>query len=287
MAGPDSQVMDVARRQGAGRKRSENQTQLDESDRQFVTALARGLDVLAAFRSGDDPLGNAELAQRTGLPKPTISRITLTLMQRGYLTYNARLNGYELGAAAVSLGHVALANLDVPRLARPYMSSFAKRTDFNVGLGVRERLNMVYLETCEGEGVVRLRLPVGSRVPIAMSAMGRAYLAALPEEERDALLEQIRKRVGTQWPVLSKAIDKAIRSVAERGYCVSIGEWRDDINGVGAPIVGAEGQAIYALNVGGPAYLLTPKLITEKVGQDLAQTAKTISTLFGRSGRAT
>src|SRR5262245_41883184 len=68
-------------------------------DRQFVTALARGLEILRAFIPNDGPLGNGEIAQRTGLPKPTVARLTHTLTRLGYLNYLDRLEKYQLGTA--------------------------------------------------------------------------------------------------------------------------------------------------------------------------------------------
>ncbi len=57
------------------------------ADRHFVTALARGLELLACFRHGDRMLGNQDLARRCGLPKSTVSRLTNTLTKLGYLVF--------------------------------------------------------------------------------------------------------------------------------------------------------------------------------------------------------
>jgi hypothetical protein len=72
-------------------------------DRQFVTALARGLDILRAFHAGEGMLGNQEIAHRTGLPKPTVARLTHTLTELGYLNYIRRFRKYELGASVLAL----------------------------------------------------------------------------------------------------------------------------------------------------------------------------------------
>ena len=74
-------------------------------DRQFVTALARGLDILRAFHAGEGMLGNQEIAHRTGLPKPTVARLTHTLTELGYLNYIRRFRKYELGASVLALGY--------------------------------------------------------------------------------------------------------------------------------------------------------------------------------------
>jgi DNA-binding transcriptional ArsR family regulator len=81
----------------------------DEShDRQFVNALARGLEILRCFRPGEIYLTNTELAKRTGLPKPTISRLTHTLTRLGYLEYSEDQGRYQLGSGVLALGYSLL-----------------------------------------------------------------------------------------------------------------------------------------------------------------------------------
>src|SRR5947207_7605952 len=90
------------------------------SDRSFVVALSRGLDVLRAFQPNDGLLGNQEIAARTNLPKPTVSRLTYTLTRPGYLTPVPRFEKYQLAPSAMALGYAALANVGVPRLSDAY-----------------------------------------------------------------------------------------------------------------------------------------------------------------------
>ena len=161
--------------------------------RQFIGALARGLDVLRAFRVGDPPLSNQELAKRTGFPRPTISRITYTLTELGYLTYHERYGCYELGGGALVLGHVARANFNPLERIRPAMQRLAELSNANVGIGARDRLEMKYLDVIPGPSRISLRFEVGSKVPILATAMGRAYLAAASDDEVTTLLKQFRK----------------------------------------------------------------------------------------------
>ena len=89
-----------------------------QRDRQFVEALARGLEVLRAFAPNQVLLGNQEIARATGLPKPTVSRLTYTLTKLGYLTYSDRLGKYQLGAPALALGYAVLSNMGIRQLAQ-------------------------------------------------------------------------------------------------------------------------------------------------------------------------
>jgi len=92
-----------------------------EGDRQFATTLARGLEVLRCFTPLEPLLGNKEISVRTGLPKPTVSRLTYTLTKLGYLRHNMRLGKYQLGSAVLSIGYPLLASMNVRQVARPLM----------------------------------------------------------------------------------------------------------------------------------------------------------------------
>lgn len=249
--------------------------------RLFVTALARGLEVLSAFGSRDRALGNLELARRTSLPKPTISRITHTLTQLGYLAYDPRAATYQLGGRTLSLSYAALANLDIRRVARPIMERLADAHNLHIALAMRDKLMMLNIETCEGQGLVGLRLPPGSRMPVAVTALGKAYLAAIPDSERKPLLDSIRRQHGDDWPMIQRSVERSVREVAERGYCVSAGEWRKDINAVGAPVTVPGSSTVYALCIGGPAYLVSPDELENDYGPAIAAIAREISAAMG------
>lgn len=255
----------------------------DAGGRLFVTALARGLEVLSAFRAGDGALGNLELARRTELPKPTISRITHTLTQLGYLSYDNRLGTYELGGRTLTLSYAALANIDIRRVARPIMQHLAETHNLHIALAVRDKLMMLNVETCEGHGLVGLRLAPGSRVPIAVTAIGKAYLAAIAEDERNRIMDALRRQYGDDWSLIKRSVETSVREIEERGFCISTGEWRKDINAVGAPIAVPGGGAIYALSFGGPAYLVSQDQLEHEFGPALAAAANTIGASLGQS----
>lgn len=159
---------------------NENETATEGKDRQIVTALARGLSVLRCFRQGDRFLGNQEIAERAGLPKATVSRLTHTLTVLGYLNHSKRFNQYSLGAAVLSLGHSMRGNLDILKSARPLMQELADHAEASVSLAARDGLHMVYLENCVASAnMITLRIDVGARTRIANTAMGRALLCKI------------------------------------------------------------------------------------------------------------
>lgn len=248
----------------------------DSSDRKFIESLARGLDVLRAFSQQGGVLGNQDLARITGLPKPTISRITYTLSQLGYLSYSKQLEKYQLDAGVLALGYAYTSNLQVRRIAKPIMETLAERVNLSVGLTIRERLTMIYVENCRGDDAQALRMDVGSSLPLHTSAAGRAYLAGLPEQERDVVLDEIKSRAGDKWPKHKTAIEQAIECYEQHGFVTSLGEWDRAVNSVGVPIRLQDGR-VMALNCGGPTYLVSEEMAVESLGPQLLHVARDIT----------
>ncbi|MBL8492367.1 MAG: IclR family transcriptional regulator, partial [Rhodocyclaceae bacterium] len=137
----------------------------EEKDRHFVTALARGLQLLRCFKRGERWLGNQDFAQRSGLPKPTVSRLTYTLTRLGYLEYSPSLGKYSLGAGVLSLSYPYMSGLNVREVARPLMQELADHAQGAVSLGARDGLHMIYVEICQGGPMFQMRMDVGSRIP--------------------------------------------------------------------------------------------------------------------------
>ncbi|MBI3525603.1 MAG: IclR family transcriptional regulator [Betaproteobacteria bacterium] len=240
------------------------------NDRQFITALARGLQVLRCFHASERYLGNLEFAARTGLPKPTISRLTHTLTGLGYLDYSPAFGKYSLGAAVLSLSYPYLASLDVRDVARPLMHELAEYAQATVSLGARDGLHMIYLEICQGSQMFRMHMAVGSRVPHGTTAMGRAYLATLAQAQRAEIIEQYREITPKQeWPKVHAGIEQAIEDYAQYGFCLSLGEWNPDVWAVGTPMASSDGSRILAFNVSGPVFNMTRARLISDIGPRL------------------
>jgi DNA-binding IclR family transcriptional regulator len=236
-----------------------------KEDRHFVTALARGLDVLACFRSGEKMLGNQELADRAKLPKSTVSRLTYTLTKLGYLEYVDDVGKYRLGTASLALGSAMLSKLDIRQFARPYMQELADFSHSTVSLGMRDRLSMIYIENCRSQAALTLRLDVGARIPIALTAMGRAYLAETSSSERNDILERVRELDDSRWEGIRDGVTRSVEEYARLGCCTSFGDWQKDVNAIAVAFRPANGNAILSINCGGPAFNLSPEFLLNEV----------------------
>src|SRR5436305_8972913 len=168
-------------------------------DRKFVTALGRGLDVLRCFGPRDRWLANQEIAARTGLARPTVSRLVYTLTQLGFLRHAQAARRYALGSAAVSLGYSALTQIDIRRTARPLLHALSQQTNGSAHLAINDGLHMQVVDTYWHSAV--FVVDIGSRVSIATTSLGRAYVCALPEDERRTVLDELKARRPEDWPL--------------------------------------------------------------------------------------
>jgi DNA-binding IclR family transcriptional regulator len=242
------------------------------TDRHFVTALARGLQVLSCFRSSDKALGNQELAKRCGLPKSTISRLTHTLTQLGYLEHDPEAARYHLGTATLALGSTMLARVDIRQLARPLMQALADASQTMVSLGTRDRLSMIYVENCRSDAALTLSLDVGSRIPLATTAMGRAYLARCDKRERLEVMERVREFDEYAWAQVEHGMDKAMQEMQNLGVCTSFGDWQPDVNAIAIAFRTGDSQGkLMSLNCGGPATHVSREHLLEVVRPKLLQ----------------
>jgi DNA-binding IclR family transcriptional regulator len=243
---------------------------VEEEDRKFVTALARGLEILRCFTPRESSLGNQEIARKTSLPKPTVSRLTHTLTRLGYLKQDSRSGRYQLDVGVLGFGYAMLSNFTIRAVASPLMKELADYANAAVALAARDRLQMVYLDVVQGQGYTTMRRQVGSYLPLAQSSVGRACLAAMPENERAFLLDHIRQHDPQAWPSVRKSLERAFRDFEDYGYCLSIGEWQRDVNSIAVPLV-HEQYGVLAFNCGGPSFQLSREKLEDDIGPRLIE----------------
>jgi DNA-binding IclR family transcriptional regulator len=247
-----------------------------DGDRKFVTALARGLEVLRCFHPRDGFLSNQEIAERTDLPKPTVTRLTYTLCELGYLMQIPRLGKYQLAPGTITLGYSALANLGIRHVARDFMDQAAEVLAAPVALGVLDRNKALYVGISRGSATFTVQLEIGSRIPLVETAMGRALLVTLPEAEREEHVLAAVEKHPERAMLMRKTMDKAIADYEQFGFVVSTGEWRPDIYAAGAPLVAADGSGTYAFNCGAPPHHFPPERLYNEVGPVMASLVRVV-----------
>lgn len=244
----------------------------EEDHPQFVSAAARGLSILRCFEYGEQFLGNREIVLRTGLPKPTVSRLTFTLTTLGYLTYSPVHEKYALGPVLLSMGHAFVRCNPVIELARPLLTQCARDLGATVMLGAPDGMRMVLLAIARADDCPDLHLEPGTRVPHGLTALGRADLAARRQDLFEREMRELKKECRpVEWPRIRDGILQARADVARQGFCYSIGEWRKDVYAVGVPMISVDRDRILSFSCGGCADQVSAERMSRVIGPRLLQ----------------
>lgn len=247
-----------------------------EEDRQFVTALARGLSILECFSAESGELGTAEIARRLDLPQPTIWRLCHTLLELGYLEQSAATSKLRPGLRALSLGYAALGGLPIADLALPAMEELARRFEGAVSLSARQGGEMVYLQRCQGSAIIFTQLRVGSRLGISRSVSGWAYLAALSEAQRKALIAELKKDDPRSWRTIEPRLHQSLADFPKLGFIKQKGLIHPEINSAAVPLKLVDREDPLTLSAGGIASRFDDAKLAE-LGAALAALARRLS----------
>ncbi|MCZ4314322.1 IclR family transcriptional regulator [Comamonadaceae bacterium G21597-S1] len=240
------------------------------NDRQFATTLAAGLQILRCFTPVRPVLGNSELARRTDLSRPTISRFTYTLVKLGYLRGDPATGKYRLGPASISLAYPLLASITMRQVARPLMNELAKALHASVSMGIRDRLSIVYVETSRSDSNWSAQLSdIGLRYPIASTAIGHAFVAGCEPALRESILNEIKVRTPSVWAKHGARLLQAQDEFSRKGFCSSYGEQHPDYFAVGVPMGRSVEGELLVFNSVAPLSLASRNVIENTFGPRL------------------
>jgi DNA-binding IclR family transcriptional regulator len=250
----------------------------DQTDPSFATTLAHGLDVLAAFRDSPSSLSNGELALHTGLSRPTVSRLTYTLAQLGYLKRDAK-GRFELGLGILATAYPVLSALKVRQLARPLMRDFAAYAGGTVSIAMPFGLDFIYVETLRTTDAVPHVPDVGFTGSLATTAVGRALLSLATKEEVERYVQTTKAERPDEVEYVRTRTLPDIDLCKERGFAVSLGEWRREIFGVAAPLYRTPSGDCLSVNCGIPSFRFSAEQIERECGPRILGLARSIRSL--------
>jgi DNA-binding IclR family transcriptional regulator len=264
--------------------RANSRTKLagDQTDPSFATTLAHGLDVLAAFRNGTGSRSNAELALHTGLSRPTVSRLTYTLAQLGYLKRNAK-GRFEPGLGILATAYPVLSALKVRQIARPLMRDFAAYAGGTVSIAMPFGLDFIYVETLRTTDAVPHVPDVGFMGSLATTAVGRALLSLFTPEELERYVQTVKAERPEEFDYVQTRTLPDIELCRERGFGISLGEWRREIFGVGAPLYRTPSGDCLSVNCGIPSFRFSAEQIERECGPRILGLARSIRSLVDNS----
>jgi IclR family transcriptional regulator, acetate operon repressor len=238
-------------------------------------SVARALAVLDCFAAADGDLGVSDVAARTGLTTSTAHRLIRALLDAGFLGQDERTERYHLGSLLVAMGRRAEAHLGFDRLL-PDLQALSARTGESVNLGTRVGHEVLIVLHVPSSQPLRFDQPVGSRVAVHASAMGKAMLAYATDPAAEvAGLGDLSGFTGATITTPAALIED-LAATRRRGWSINDGERDPGVRTIGAPLLGSDGRPFAAIAVQGPAVRMTDDLVAE-LAEDLCATAEVLS----------
>jgi IclR family pca regulon transcriptional regulator len=214
----------------------------------FIEALARGLEVIAAFEPGRPAMTLAEVAAATGLARPTARRILLTLGELGYV--RAEGPGFTLTPRVLDLGVAYVRSQGLWDIARPHMEALSATTGESCSVAQLDGSDIVYVARVAVPKIVALAVQIGTRFPALQTSLGKVLLAALAPEEVEAVLaEPTRSGLTPRWQPSRAERESELREVRARGWALTDQQLALGIRSVAAPLRDGGGRVVGALNV--------------------------------------
>jgi IclR family pca regulon transcriptional regulator len=213
----------------------------------FIESLARGLEVIAAFRPGRDAMSLSDVAALTGLARPTVRRILLTLQELGYVRSEG--SRYSLTPRVLELGAAYVGSQGLWELARPHLAALSEKTDESCSIGQLDGSDIVYVARVAVPKIVGLSVQIGTRFPALQTSLGKVLLAELePDELNRVLAEPTRSGLTPLWRPDTEERDAELREVHARGWALTDQQLALGIRSVAAPIRDGA-RVVAALNV--------------------------------------
>lgn len=251
-------------------------------DRYFVTALARGLQVLDAFSGERQRLSLTEIAASAGLEKSTAFRLVYTLEQLGYLERDPETRMYRPSLRLMRFGFAALNSLELAQIAQPFLKALSVQCGETTNMSVRDGGEIVYVARNKTQGILNVGLEIGSRLPVWCTSMGKAQLIDLSPAELRALLgEGPFSGTGPNAVKNLQALLLDLEGVRQRGHAVNDEELAAGVRSVAAPVRDAAGTIVAAINISVPGARVSRGELDTRLAAMVRETAQRISEALG------
>lgn len=249
--------------------------------RDYVSSLARGLEVLRAFNRTRRKMTLSEVAAETGNTRAGARRILLTLVREGYAVADGKL--FDLTPQVLELGFSVLSSKGVWDIARPFIDHLSDEIQESVSAAVLDKSDVVYVTGAQYHRVISVGIIVGGRFPAAQTATGRVLLAVQPEESWAKILQNMPLDRMTDRTVTDPVeFRRILEDVRDKGWCLVDQELEIGLMSIAVPVYNSTGAIVGSINVGAPSVRMTPEMMVEVILPKLQKTVANISRAIKR-----
>jgi DNA-binding IclR family transcriptional regulator len=223
--------------------------------------VTNALRVLSCFPRAEGPLSVSEIARQVGLPRQNVLRVLASLQEFGFVARLSEKDGFTIGVKMFEMGMLYLRSIPLARLFTDALDTLTESTQCASYAGILDGDDVLFLNTRDGTQPVQFIWKAGDRLPATTTALGKAILMLLSEDEIDAQLGP-RKSFTRLMPksiVTRKQLQADLAVSKKRGWALAQEESHAGLTGIGAPIVDENGRAVAALSVSYFDYPPDPK----------------------------
>ena len=241
-------------------------SEVDEG-RYSVRAVDRALDIIGCLAAHERALTVDEITAATGLPKSTVFRVLATLAHRGFVTRDVAQSAYRFGEMAMLVGARALGDVEVKRVARPFLEALMEASGETVHLSILNQNSALCIDKINSTRSIRMSSYVGFRDPLHCSGVGKALLAFQPEAARAALIAGLSLDRRTARTIIDReALGAHLALIRERGFALDLGEIEEGLSCVAAPIHDHAGGVVASVSASGPSSRLDDNAVEALIG---------------------
>ena len=243
-----------------------------------IQSLVRAITILKCFEN-EKELGVTEISRKAALNKSTTFNIVTTLERYGLLEQDENSSKYKLGIELFRMGMKVNANLR--KIVLPYLDELVLQFKETVNFVLRDGDYVVYMDKVESPHSMRISTDVGTRLPINVTAVGKAILSGLPDDEFCTIINRLNFVKYTDNTICDKnSLAKYVKKVKENGYAEDFEELEMGLTCVAAPIFNFKGKAYAAISISGPTSRMNDE-IRVKIGKSLVEITQQISEKIG------
>ncbi|MHA7599932.1 IclR family transcriptional regulator [Alicycliphilus sp. T452] len=252
-----------------------------DADGKLVSALVRGISILRCFGHKRTELSARELMELTGLPKPTLFRLTDTLCELGLLRYSERLSKYVPGLGLLQLSWPVLLRLALRQFARPQMQALADLIEGQVQLAVGHKHQLCLVELANGMGNTVFRQEIGVRMSLSRTATGRAYLLGMADDAREAYLQGLQASDPQRAAWLAQRLVNAREDMERHGFCRSHGDLHSEIESIAVPMSQSQDGELWIFAVSVPVFSPLYSKLESDLGPRLRTLVRSVEAVVG------
>lgn len=224
-------------------------------EKKTIQSVDRALQVLELFSLEKPEWGVTEISKALNIYKSNVHNILSTLAEKGFVKKDPKTDKYKLGIKFFELGSVVIKNMDLRRIAHPHIEKLSKEFNETVHLGVLDEGRVVSIEREESNKGLCSHIEIGKRTPLHCTAVGKAIMAYLSEDEINFIIREKGLEKYTENTITNKEeLGKEFLKIRKQGYAVDNMEHEEGVRCVASPIRDYNGKVIASMSISGPAF---------------------------------